>query len=400
MKRIGYSILALVAMAGLAYGVDALQQYQPGFRLIDGSQLNKMVDVVNSLTGHGGTPVTGYFSANTGTGPTPATGTVLQVVGANAAAAARIEVDSFGGVPIVSVRRANGTKAAPTAVVSADQLGSFNYHGTTSASAYYGPAARIAAFATENWSGTAGGSRVVISTTPNTTQTLADIATFGQDGSLILTGAYKGPAAATVSSAGGTFTVTGAAGGSTSGAGGAISVTGGSATSGAGGTVTITGGAAGTGTNAGGDVNLVGGAQVSTGIPGTIKINGSNILTCATYAPSGTPAATDVAFFIATRAYLVVSVSEVHSTAAGGASNIQLVKDTGTAAPGTGTDLLTNNTNAGFDLNGTANTVQTGTLTATIATKSLAAGDRLSVDYANAIQSSAGVVITACMAPI
>lgn len=129
------------------------------------------------------------------------------------------------------------------------------------------------------------------------------------------------------------------------------------------------------------------------------SLKSSDGLICPTYAPSGTPAATDAVFFVATRAYVVVSVSEVHSVAAGGASSLQVVKDTDTNAPGAGTDLLTNNTNAGFDLNGTANTVQTGTLTATLATKTLAAGDRLSVDYANAIQSSAGVTVTACLAP-
>lgn len=108
--------------------------------------------------------------------------------------------------------------------------------------------------------------------------------------------------------------------------------------------------------------------------------------------------ATDAAFFVATRPYIVVSVSEVHAVAAGGASVVQLVKDTGTAAPGAGTDLLTNNTNTGFNLNATANTVQVGTLVA-VATRTLAAGDRLSYDFAQAIQSSAGIVITVCLAP-
>ena len=50
-----------------------------------------------------------------------------------------------------------------------------------------------------------------------------------------------------------------------------------------------------------------------------------------------------------------------------GAVNVQLVKDTSTDAPGAGTDLLTNNTDAGFNCKGTANTVQNGTLTATTA---------------------------------
>lgn len=121
--------------------------------------------------------------------------------------------------------------------------------------------------------------------------------------------------------------------------------------------------------------------------------------TCASYYFTGTPAATDQVFFIATTPLLVTSISEVHSVAAGGASALQVVKDTGTTAPGAGTDLLTNNTNTGFDLNATANTVQTGTLVASATTRALAAGDRLSIDFANAIQSSAGVVVTACMTP-
>jgi len=122
-------------------------------------------------------------------------------------------------------------------------------------------------------------------------------------------------------------------------------------------------------------------------------------LTCPSYVMVGAGAATDAVFFVATRPYIVVSVSEVHSVAAGGASALQLVKDTGTSAPGAGTDLLTNNTNTGFDLNATANTVQVGALVAAAATKTLAAGDRLSVDFAQAIQSTAGVVVTACLAP-
>lgn len=118
-------------------------------------------------------------------------------------------------------------------------------------------------------------------------------------------------------------------------------------------------------------------------------------LTCATATPA---TATDAVFFVATRPYIVVSVSEVHAVAAGGASVLQVTLDTSTNAPGAGTDLLTNNTNTGFDLNATANTVQVGTLVAA-ATRTLATGDRLAYDFANAIQSSAGVAITACMAP-
>jgi len=116
----------------------------------------------------------------------------------------------------------------------------------------------------------------------------------------------------------------------------------------------------------------------------------------ATYKFTGTPAATDQVFFVAPRAMRILAISQVHSVAAGGASALQVVKDTGTSAPGTGTDLLS----TAFDLNATANTVQTGALSTTPADLSLASGDRLSVDFANAIQSSAGVVVTVMMVPI
>jgi hypothetical protein len=104
----------------------------------------------------------------------------------------------------------------------------------------------------------------------------------------------------------------------------------------------------------------------------------------------------DGAFFVAPRACVVTAVQWVHAVAGtdGSAVNVQLVKDTGTNAPGAGTDLLTNNTNAGFNCKGTANTVQNGTLTATAASLKLAAGDRLSVDYAGTLTTLAGVVMT------
>lgn len=46
MKKL---IAILFALLVPASALAVLEQYQPGFRLIDGSQLNKMVDVVNDL---------------------------------------------------------------------------------------------------------------------------------------------------------------------------------------------------------------------------------------------------------------------------------------------------------------------------------------------------------------
>jgi hypothetical protein len=75
-------------------------------------------------------------------------------------------------------------------------------------------------------------------------------------------------------------------------------------------------------------------------------------------------------------------------------------KDTGTDAPGAGTDLLTNNTAGGFDLNATANTVQVGALATTAGLRKLNAGDRLSIDFAQAIQSTAGLKIGLRLKPL
>lgn len=110
----------------------------------------------------------------------------------------------------------------------------------------------------------------------------------------------------------------------------------------------------------------------------------------------------DQAFFIADRAYQVTRIDYVHATLAtnGSAVNAQITKDTGIDAPGGGANLLTNNTNAGFDCKATINTVQNGTLTATAADLLLAAGNRLSIDFAGTVTSLAGVQVTVTLRPI
>ena len=60
---------------------------------------------------------------------------------------------------------------------------------------------------------------------------------------------------------------------------------------------------------------------------------------CVSYYFTGTLAATDTCIFVAPRACRLVAATEVHSVAAGGASALQVVKDTSTSAPA-GTDLL------------------------------------------------------------
>lgn len=100
-------------------------------------------------------------------------------------------------------------------------------------------------------------------------------------------------------------------------------------------------------------------------------------------------------FFVANQAYQVTKVRWVHAVAETTAVSldVQLTKDTGTEAPGAGDLLLTNNSNAGFDSLATANTVQTGTLTATTADLQLAAGDRLSAKFEAAATELVGATM-------
>lgn len=106
--------------------------------------------------------------------------------------------------------------------------------------------------------------------------------------------------------------------------------------------------------------------------------------------------------FIADRALQVTRIDYNHATAGtdGSAVNLQVAKQTGTQAIGSGTNLLTNNTNAGFNCKATINTVQNGTLTGTTASLQLAAGDRLALDFAGTVTSLAGVTVTIQLKPI
>lgn len=110
----------------------------------------------------------------------------------------------------------------------------------------------------------------------------------------------------------------------------------------------------------------------------------------------------DQTVFLATRACQLIGASEVHKTAeSGGTLHIQLTRQQSTEAPASGDALLTNNTNAGFDGTGTAETVQAGTLISTVATKQFAVGDRLGWDYTGDTAGElAGVHITAAFMPL
>lgn len=125
-------------------------------------------------------------------------------------------------------------------------------------------------------------------------------------------------------------------------------------------------------------------------------LGGRSNLVTATYYFTGTPDATNQVFFVADRPYLVVAATQVHSTAAGGTSTLDITNDSDTDAPAAGDLILA----APFNLNATANTPQAGTLSATAANLQLKVGSRLATKFNHAIQSSAGIVVTVVLKPI
>lgn len=111
-----------------------------------------------------------------------------------------------------------------------------------------------------------------------------------------------------------------------------------------------------------------------------------------------TAATVDTNIYVAIRPVRVTAVREVHTVAGSdvGAVTLAVTKCTGTTAPASGTAV-----HAGTaDLKGTANTVQTLTLSTTLATLTLAAGDRLAIDVTGTLTAVAGGVVIVELQPL
>lgn len=103
-------------------------------------------------------------------------------------------------------------------------------------------------------------------------------------------------------------------------------------------------------------------------------------------------------FFIADRTYEVIDASCVFDVTASGAAKLGVTIDKGTTAPGAGNVVQTDNTNAGFDMNGTARTVQFMT-PASRHLRLMSPGDRLGLVVTGAAQSIADAEITVTLTP-
>lgn len=102
---------------------------------------------------------------------------------------------------------------------------------------------------------------------------------------------------------------------------------------------------------------------------------------------------TDRTVFVADDFYIVSDAWEVWSTVSTSLTHL-LTKDTGTTAPGAGTGLQTDNTNAGILSSGTVNVAVGSLLLSAVSTKPtlwLAPGDRLGFKNAGTAASVAGV---------
>ena len=98
----------------------------------------------------------------------------------------------------------------------------------------------------------------------------------------------------------------------------------------------------------------------------------------------------DKVFFLANGSYQVVDVREIHSSADSGTPTVDVIKDSNSESPASGSSVLS----TPLGLNTVANTSQAGSLTTTVANQKLVAGDRLSTKFSGTLATVAGVKLS------
>ena len=88
----------------------------------------------------------------------------LNIVGANSETP-RISFDSYNGINVIVFRRANGTQAAPSALLSGEQMGNISVFGYGATGYTTTQRGFITFNADENWTDAAQGSRIIFATT-------------------------------------------------------------------------------------------------------------------------------------------------------------------------------------------------------------------------------------------
>lgn len=96
--------------------------------------------------------------------------------------------DAYGTIPAYILRRADGTLASPTALLSGDEIGKISVRGFDGTSFVSSAAARMAFFAAENWThSSALGTYISFYTTKKTTTTSNEVFRLSDDGTIKIT---------------------------------------------------------------------------------------------------------------------------------------------------------------------------------------------------------------------
>ena len=106
---------------------------------------------------------------------------LLHLVGPNSGASI-VSIDGYAGVSDILQRRADGTAASPTAIASGEIIGSNLWQGYNGSA--FATGADIQAVATQNWTTSAQGTKILLGTTPNGTTTPNAVITADQDGQI------------------------------------------------------------------------------------------------------------------------------------------------------------------------------------------------------------------------
>lgn len=152
----------------------------------------------SDLRGLGAT-IEGYFAApwtlsanTTVTTPTAApAGYVQRLMGASANANQFHLIDGYGGIPGLRTRRANVTSSAESAIQNNDVISTWDVYGFGATGMSSGARAQIRVVATQTWTDTAQGSKIILATTANGGTTLTDRLAIDQDGTVAIAGPVR-----------------------------------------------------------------------------------------------------------------------------------------------------------------------------------------------------------------
>jgi hypothetical protein len=148
-------------IANTPAGTVAATTVQAAINELDGEKASKAGDTF-----------TGLVTINTSglTAPAPQANTGSHIAGL-AGSVARVLVDAAGNQAFYSLRRVNGSFAAPTGLLASDTIGGFGFSGYDGVAYDIGSRCSIRGLATENWGATAKGTALIIRTTVNGTTT-------------------------------------------------------------------------------------------------------------------------------------------------------------------------------------------------------------------------------------